>query len=194
MHRLFLTLARIAAILGGAILTFLILLTVVSVAGRALNGLFHGLIDMGIFPGLAQGMLDLGVGPVMGDFELVEAGVAFCIFAFIPITQITGGHATVDVLTSQFSPRVNRVLIAFWEVIFAIALIVIAWRLFVGMEGKMKYNETTMLLQFPIWWAYGASFLGAALAAVVAVYVAFARVTETLTGRVVLMNDGGAGH
>lgn len=194
MHRFFLTLARVAAILGGAILTFLILLTVLSVAGRALNGLFHSLIDMGIFPGLAQGMLDLGVGPVMGDFELVEAGVAFCIFAFIPITQITGGHATVDVLTSQFSPRVNRVLIAFWEVIFAIALIVIAWRLFVGMEGKMKYNETTMLLQFPIWWAYGASFLGAALAAVVAVYVAFARVTETLTGRVVLMNDGGAGH
>lgn len=194
MHRVFLTLARATAILGGTVLTVLIFLTVLSVAGRGLNTVMHSLIGAGVFPTVAQFFLDLGVGPLMGDFEMVEAGVAFCIFAFIPITQITGGHATVDVLTSQFSPRTNRVLIAFWEVIFAIVLIIIAWRLFAGMQGKMKYNETTMLLQFPVWWAYGASFVGALIAALIAVYVAVARVIETLTGRVIIMNDGGAGH
>ncbi|EAQ04511.1 hypothetical protein OB2597_10214 [Pseudooceanicola batsensis HTCC2597] len=192
MTRVFLTLARFAAILGGIVLTFLILLTVVSVVGRALNTLMHGMIDAGLLPGLAQQVLDAGVGPVLGDFEIVEAGIAFSIFAFLPLAQISGSHATVDILTSQLSGRINRLLSAVWEVVFAAALIVIAWKLYEGMAGKMRYNETTMLLQFPVWWAYAASLAGACVAAVVSVYVALARVAETITGRPFLTVEGAA--
>lgn len=191
MTRLFLTLARLAAILGGIVLTFLILLTVVSVVGRGLNTLMHFLIDAGVMAGLAQAALDAGVGPVLGDFELVEAGIAFSIFAFLPLAQITGAHATVDILTMQFPPVVNRFLITLWEVVFAVVLIVIAWKLYDGMTGKMRYNETTMLLQFPVWWAYAASLAAACVAAVVSVYVALARIYELVSGRIVLTSEGG---
>jgi hypothetical protein len=186
MYRVFLTLARFAAILGGIVLTALIVLTVVSVAGRALNTMMHWLIDIGVLGGLAQSVLDMGVGPVLGDFELVEAGIAFCIFAFLPLAQITGAHATVDILTSRFPDGVNRALTALWEVIFAVVLIVMAWKLYDGMQGKMRYNETTMLLQFPVWWSYAASLGGAVAAALVATYVALARLAEAATGRVIL--------
>ncbi|WP_136636530.1 TRAP transporter small permease [Pseudooceanicola onchidii] len=192
MTRAFLTLAKIAAILGGIVLTFLILLTVVSVTGRGLNTLGHFLVNSGMLAGVGQGMLDAGVGPVMGDFELVEAGVAFCIFAFLPLAQITGAHATVDILTMQLPAWVTRVLSMIWEVLFAVVLIVIAWKLYEGMAGKMRYNETTMLLQFPVWWSYALSLSGAVIAAVVAVYVAAARVSEVVTGRVILHAEGGA--
>lgn len=192
MTLMFLRLARLAAILGGIVLSLLIILTVVSVTGRGLNTFAHFLIDAGLLTGLAQSALDAGVGPVMGDFELVEAGVAFCIFAFLPLAQISGAHATVDILTSQFSVAFNRVLSMLWEVLFAVVLIVIAWKLYEGMAGKMRYNETTMLLQFPVWWSYALSLAGAVAAAIVSVYVAAARVTEVLTGRTILFAEGGA--
>lgn len=192
MTRIFLRLARLLAILGGIVLSALILLTVVSVTGRGLNTLGHFLVDAGVLAGIGQAMLDAGAGPVLGDFELVEAGVAFCIFAFLPLAQISGAHATVDILTSQFPPAVNRVLTMLWEALFAVVLIVIAWKLYEGMAGKMRYNETTMLLQFPVWWSYGLSLIAAVVAAVVSVYVACARIAEVLTGRIFLHSEGGA--
>lgn len=192
MTRAFLILARIVAVLGGIVLSLLIFMTCLSVIGRGLNTLMHGLIDSGIFVGLSQSVLDAGVGPVLGDFELVEAGMAFCIFAFIPLAQITGAHATVDILTQQFPAKVTQGLITFWEIVFAIVLVVIAWKLYDGMAGKMRYNETTMLLQFPVWWAYAASFVGACVAAIVAIYVAGARLVELLSGHKILVIEGGA--
>ena len=83
--------------------------------------------------------------------------------------------------------RFNRVLSALWEVLFAVALVVIAWRLYEGMASKMRYGETTFILQFPIWWAYGASFAAAGVAALVGLYTAAVRVMELATGRTILV-------
>ena len=179
-------LARVMAVLGGIVLSLLILLTCASIIGRLLNGVFHGPFMTGLAPGFSRWMLDIGVGPINGDFELVEAGVAFAIFAFIPLCQITSGHATVDILTNALPARVNRFLRMVTEIIFALVLILIAWRLFEGMMSKKGYGETTFLLQFPIWWAYAASFAGAVVAAVVGVYMACVRTYECLTGRVLI--------
>ncbi|PJE29055.1 TRAP transporter small permease [Pseudooceanicola antarcticus] len=182
------------AILGGLVLTVLVLLTVVSVTGRALNGVMHlGWVESLAGP-LAQGLLDAGLGPITGDFELVEAGIAFTIFAFLPLAQISGSHATVDIFTSFLPISANRVLMALWEVLFAAALIVIAWRLYEGMQGKMRYNETTFLLQFPVWWAFAASFAAAVMAALVSSFTAAARVWEMLTGASVLPEFGEVDH
>lgn len=187
-------LARFMAILGGIILTFLVLLTCVSVAGRALNTLFHSNLAQSLLGDAAQAVLDTGVGPVLGDFELVEAGIAFAIFAFIPLCQITGGHASVDIFTSALPVRVNRFIQMIVEILFAGALIVIAWRLYDGMLSKMRYNETTFLLQFPIWWAYAASLVPAVIAAVIAVYMAIVRIAEFFSGRTIIHVGGGAEH
>ena len=45
------------------------------------------------------------LGPVPGDFELVEVGTGFAVFAFLPWCQLKRGHATVDLFTSEvFAP------------------------------------------------------------------------------------------
>jgi len=128
-----------------------------------------------VIPGLAQRLLDMGVGPLLGDFELVEAGMAFAIFAFLPLCQITRGHASVDIFTSRMPAMFNRITGVVVDFVFAAVLILIAHRLHSGMMDKMAYNETTYLIQFPIWWAYAASLAAAILAALVAGFRALAR-------------------
>lgn len=189
MHRFMSGLARLMAMLGGTVLTLLIVLTCVSIAGRLLNGFFHGSLMQSVAPGFADWMIGIGVGPVNGDFELVEAGVAFAIFAFLPLCQITAGHASVDVLANNFPQGVNRFLRMVIEIVFAAVLVLIAWRLGDGTASKYANGETSFLLQFPVWWAYAASLLAATVAAVVGVYMAAVRTYEFLTGRI-LVWDG----
>lgn len=163
MHTAMLRLAQGMAVLGGTVLTLLILMTCLSIVGR-----------------------EVGLGPIPGDFEIVESGVAFAIFAFIPLCQITSGHATVDIFADRFPPGFSRVLRAITEVVFAGVLVLIAWRLGSGTLSKLNVGETSFILQFPVWWAFGASFAGSIIAALVGVYMAGVRVAEASSGRAIL--------
>ncbi|WP_171175088.1 TRAP transporter small permease [Ruegeria sp. HKCCD8929] len=194
MHKLMMGLARTLAIIGGIVLSALILLTCVSILGRLLNGVFHSDFMESIAPGFSRWAIEMGVGPVNGDFELVEAGVAFAIFCFLPLCQITAGHASVDILTNSFPKGVNRFLRMVTEIVFAAVLILIAWKLFDGMISKRQYGETTFLLQFPIWWAYALSFVASLAAAIVGLYMAGVRIYEFFTGRILVWDGMEAGH
>jgi hypothetical protein len=154
------------ALLGGAVLCLLVLMVCVSVAGRELSDAAYA----GWLGGAGLWLVDLGVGPILGDFELVEAGVAFAIFAFLPLTQLSGAHAKVDVFTSGLGERVNHALGTFWSIVMAVIVCLITWRLFIGMQDKIRYGETTYLIQFPIWWAYAASLVAATVTCIVSVY------------------------
>lgn len=182
------------ALLGGVVLTVLIVLVCVSVIGRSLNTLANSDWFAGLLPGLAAWLAGTGVGPVPGDFELVEAGVAFAIFAFLPLCQFRSAHAVVDVFTNQMPRGANRFLIAFWEVVLTLVIIVIAWRLFVGMTEKYDNQQTTFLLQFPVWWAYAASFAAAFVAVVTGIFCAAARVMGLVTGHDILDEARGTSH
>ena len=194
MYRAILRLSQLMAWLGGAMLTALILLVCLSVVGRELNSILHGDVMSGLAPGLATWLLDLGVGPVNGDFELVEAGIAFSIFAFLPLCQITGGHAAVDVFTNYLPDPANRGLRLVTDIVFAAVMVLIAWQLWLGLLSKLDAGQTTFLLEMPVWWAYALSLLGAVVAAVVACYIAAVRLRETLTGTTILPADLGAEH
>ncbi len=194
MHKVMMGLARTLAIIGGIVLSALILLTCISILGRLLNGLFHGDFMNSVAPGFAEWALGLGIGPVNGDFELVEAGVAFAIFCFLPLCQITAGHASVDILANSFSKSVNRFLRMVTEVVFAGVLVLITWKLGDGMLSKREYGETTFLLQFPIWWAYALSFVASLAAAIVGIYMACVRVIEFFTGRTLVWDGVEATH
>ncbi|MFO6464847.1 TRAP transporter small permease [Jannaschia sp. KMU-145] len=181
-------LARIMAILGGLVLSGLIIMTCLSIFGRFLNGVLNADMFEGV--AAAEWLLLLGIGPINGDFELIEAGMAFVIFAFLPITQITGGHASVDIFTNALGRATNRVLSALWALVFAAVLVLIAVQLWLGTEAKMRYGETTFLIQFPIWWAYAAALSGAVIAALAQAYVAAVRVAELVTGAEILRPEG----
>lgn len=163
MYAFFYSISRVMAYLGGVMLTLLIVMTCLSIAGRSMNGLF-------------------GAGPITGDFELVEAGVAFAIFAFLPLCQITGNHATVDVFTQRLSPRADRILQMCIDLLFAAVLVVIAVQLFAGMQSKLRSGQTSFLIEFPVWWGYAACMIGAGISALVSVYIAGMRVFSVIAG------------
>ena len=110
-------LAVFSALTGGVTLIGLVVLTCVSVAGRAL--------------------IPFGFSAIPGDYELMQAGIGFAVFCFLPYCQVVAGHATVDVFTARLGRRPNRVIAAFWEIVFALVLIAISWRLFDGFLGKL---------------------------------------------------------
>lgn len=143
-------LATTMALAGGLVLLALVALTCISVAGRALVG--------------------LGLGPVPGDFELVEMGVAFAVFAFLPWCHLNRGHATVELLTRYLGRTANAWLDLMADLLMFLVAALIAWRLALGTLDKRSYHETTFILEVPVWWAYAACLLGAVVFTVVALY------------------------
>ena len=186
MYRALLRLATAMAWLGGLVLSFIVLLICLSVLGRTLNGALHGDLAQSVMPGLADWLINAGVGPINGDFELTEALVAFAIFAFLPLCQITGSHASVDVFVRYLPERFNRAMQLAIEAVFAAVMVLIAWQLYLGTLNKVSSGQTTFLLEFPIWWGYALSLVGAVIAAVVAVWIALARAVQMATGHAIL--------
>jgi len=134
-------LAGFLAILGGLALIAVILITVLSVSGRAL--------------------LFIGLGPIRGDFELVELGTGFAVFAFLPWVQINRQHASVEILTMQLSGRINRLIDLGADLLMLAVALLLTWKHWDGTLDKLAYGETTFIIQYPIWWAYASGLVGA---------------------------------
>ena len=191
MHRLIQSLARLTALAGGVVLLALIVLTTLSIVGRSINKFFHNDFFESAFTGLSEWVLNSGVGEINGSYELLEAGVAFAIFSFLPVCQFYGAHATVDVFTSFLSNRFNRWIAAFWEVILAAVILLIINQLYGGMERYIRNGQTTLFLQFPVWWAYAASFAAGVVACITAIYCAFVRIVEAMRNQPILPSEHG---
>ncbi len=188
-------LARAMALFGGVVLSFLVILICLSVAGRGISTFAHWETIQSLLPKLSAGLINTKVGPIPGDFEIVEAGIAFAIFSFLPLCQLHAGHASVDIFTSFLPKQTNAWLTAFGDVCLTSLIILITWRLLEGTWDKYQNGETTFILRFPVWWAYLASVIAAFIASIVALYSAIARVMEATTGRKMTPEgDEGAVH
>ncbi len=146
------SLARLMALGGGLVLAALVLMTTASIVGRAL--------------------IPFGLAPIPGDFELVEMGIAFAVFAFLPWCQLQRGHATVELFTSKMGVRANAVLDSVSDILMFFVAGLLTWRLYLGMLDKRSYFETTFILQTPMWWGYAAALVGACCFTVVCAYCA----------------------
>lgn len=161
-------LSRFLALIGGLLLLTVTALVVTSVSGRAL--------------------IWAGLGPVPGDFELVEAATALAVFCFLPWCQLERGHVSVDVFVDLLGPRIDAVLQVAFNALMTVAAAFILWRLWAGMQDKMQYNETTFILQFPVWWGYAACAPVAAVFVLVCVWTVVRSAAET---RVAFGRPGG---
>lgn len=134
-------LARALALAGGAVLLFLILLTCVSITGRAL--------------------ISFGLGPIRGIYDMTEIGMAAAVFAFLPWAQYREAHARVDL----FQWAMPRKLDQFLDLLYNAAMLLVAYvgsyRLYLGMQDKLSYGETTLIAQIPVWQGYAAGLVGA---------------------------------
>jgi len=164
-------LARMLAIAGGLVLLAMVAMIVISIIGRAL--------------------LFIGLKPITGDYELVSIGMGFAVFAFMPWAHLTRSHALVALVTDSFGMRANSWILVITDVMMVVASWFIAWRLYFGMMDKFAYRETTLLLRFPLSWAYAMAFVGAVALAVVAVYVLGRSLTCALRGEAEPKRAGG---
>jgi TRAP-type C4-dicarboxylate transport system permease small subunit len=168
--RLVYAIAKWVAVAGGIILAAITLVTVLSVVGRAL--------------------IPLGLSPIIGDYELVQAGVLFAVFCFLPWCQLTGGHAVVAVFTDRFPPRLAATFTLLGDVLMFAVAVFIGWRHWVGMLDKLGNGETTFLLRMPLWWVYASGLIGAAAFIVVAAYCVVRSAANLLSPNPTLPTSG----
>jgi TRAP-type C4-dicarboxylate transport system permease small subunit len=89
--------------------------------------------------------------PVRGDFELVRIATACAVFAYLPYTQARRGNIFVDTFTQRLPPRVNAAIDGFWDLVFAAAMAVCAYGLWLGAFDSRDSWETTSELQLHMW-------------------------------------------
>lgn len=106
--------------------------------------------------------------PLVGDFELVAIGIFVAGSLMLPYCQLVRGHLAVDFFTIKASAQTVRRLERFGDFMIAVTLFVVSWRTGVGSYGMWRSGETSMLLGFPIWFAYLCAIPGVTVAAIVA--------------------------
>ncbi len=141
MVKLVYRMAEWLAYIGGLLLSALALMVVVSVTGRAL--------------------LKIGLAPIPGDFEMVEMGTAIVVFFFLPWCYLKNGHAMVDIVYMHLPRWAQRAVTIGSDLLMLGTWSVLTWRLGIAMMDKFREQETTFILQIPIWWAFAVCLFGA---------------------------------
>jgi len=142
-------LARISALLAGALVSFMVLLSSVSIIGRETIG-----------------------RTITGDFELVGLATGAAVGLFMPLCQLHLGNIVVDVFTSRAPRAFNDALDRIGALLLGLACALLAWRAALGGLSSWNSNSSTMLLGVPEWWAYAPMVPGFALTAVIALHQA----------------------
>ncbi len=141
------------AVLAGLVLTAMALVTVVSITGR--------------------GLVWAGLTPIPGDFELVEMGCAIAVFGFLPYCHLNRGHVTVDLFVSRLPDGLFNLLTLLGDIAIGAIAAVVGWRMWFGLQEKIAYGESTMILGAPLWIGYSLSFVGALWMIVIGLYVVY---------------------
>ena len=132
---------------GGLVLLFIVCISVLSIFGRMLFS-----------------------SPLMGDFELVEMGCAIAIFSFLPLCHLMNGNVIVDFFSLRFSHWLRQCLDAISCLLFGSVALFFAWRMIHGAGDMYRYNEQTMLLKLPVWFAFVPGIFSFFLLALVCFY------------------------
>lgn len=100
---------------------------------------------------VSVGLRWANIGSVPGDFELVQMGTAITVFCFLPLCQLRRGNIMVDTFTARLSRRANARLDAFWDLVYAGMMLVLAGSLLVGARDMIRSGQNTMVLGMPMW-------------------------------------------
>lgn len=131
IDRLLRRLCDVNAAIGGVILVAMAGMTVVSVVGRSFFS--H---------------------PILGDVELVQLGCAVVVASFLPYTQFHRANIIVDFFTTGARARTQRRMDAFGTLLYTGVLVLVAWRVAAGGMAIHEAQETSMLMNLPLWIPY----------------------------------------
>jgi TRAP-type C4-dicarboxylate transport system permease small subunit len=128
------------AMLGGVLLIGIMLISSLSVLGRALSLLFGARIS-----------------GIPGDVEIVQLGCAVAVFAFLPICQLKRANVLVGAFTKSLPVRARASFDLAANGLFLLLTFVLAFQLGIGTREKFANYDTTMVLRIPEGWAYAAA-------------------------------------
>jgi TRAP-type C4-dicarboxylate transport system permease small subunit len=143
-------LCRAFALIGGFVLVAMMLMSLVSIFGRAVLN-----------------------KPLPGDYELVQLGCAVAVAAFLPFCQMRGGHVLVDFFTANARASVRATLDTLGALLLAVAAAVFAWRLAAGALSLKDANDQTTILEIPTWWVVASMVPSFALLSAAGFYTAW---------------------
>lgn len=143
------------ALAGGAIFVAIAMMSVGSIASRALFN-----------------------QPLSGDYELVQVGCAIFVSLCLPICQVAGANIIVDFFTTRASSRTQRRLDAAGALLLGAVMLLVAWRLGAGTLSMREAGETTTILGWPVWYTYAAMVPGVTLTALAGFHTAWLRWRE----------------
>jgi TRAP-type C4-dicarboxylate transport system permease small subunit len=127
LHRL----CDINAAIGCLILVCIACMTVVSVVGRSFFS--H---------------------PILGDVELVQLGCAVVVASFLPFTQFQRANIIVDFFTTGASLRAQAVMDTLGTLLYSLVMVLLCWRVAAGGIAIRETQETSMLMNLPLWIPY----------------------------------------
>lgn len=147
------------AMAGSAVFVGLVVMSVVSIAGRKL---------------LAT--------PVQGDVEMLQMCASFAAASFFAWCHLSGGDVKVDFFTAGRSARTVHALDALGSLLVAAFGALIAWRTAAGALVVREAGEHSMLLDWPLWLPQMAMVPGFALLALAGLYRATQHLVAVRTG------------
>ncbi len=126
LHTTVFKLAKAMDVIGGVVITFMMLVTVLDVILRYIGK------------------------PITGTYELVFLGGAVLIGCAIPRTSWDGGHVSVDLVLEGLSKGVRKVMTVVTRLMGIVFFFFLGWNLFA--LGTTLYNkeEVSLTLHVPI--------------------------------------------
>jgi TRAP-type C4-dicarboxylate transport system permease small subunit len=155
-----------------------------------LSALVDRLIGLCVLLGAAGILVALGVvsadvvaryfgSPIYGARDIVQMAGIFVVFGGMAYAHRRGGHISVDLLESRFSPGFNRVLLVAGHLLGAVVFLLIAWQLYEATKLARMLKMSTNLLYLP-----RAPFLWAMMAfSIVTALSMFLRAAEQALGQ-----------
>jgi len=131
--------ARIFALVGGVLLCLMAALVAASIVGRVVFG-----------------------RPVAGSFEIVAMGTAISVFLCLPYCHWQRGNVVVNLFFSDTEKRLTHWLDALAAAFYGAIATAFAWRMGAGLVDAIRYQDISVIIGLPLWWAYPvavASFL-----------------------------------
>ena len=89
--------------------------------------------------------------PLPGAFEYVRALMAIVTFAALPLVSGRNEHLRAGILDHLISPRVNALREPFVQLLSAVVLAGIAWRLWAESRAKWMSKDILSSIDLPLW-------------------------------------------
>ena len=138
-------LARFCSLLGGLVMTGLMLMTCYSLIGR--NFFDSALI---------------------GDFELTGVGAGAAIALFMPLCQLRRENIIVDFFTAKCSASTNFKLDRLGDFVMTVIFFLLSWRCGMAAINAKETMGASMLLGFPDWIVFTSMCIPFGISAVIA--------------------------